>query len=245
MFPYKDENPTLRVPVVTVAIIAVNLLAWILVQGAGAQGVLEQSVCTLGAIPARVLGTLPPGVPVRLGQNMYCDPGRFPAWATVFTSMFMHGGWLHLIGNMWFLWVFGNNIEDSTGRFRFVAFYLLCGVAAALTQSLLDPGSRIPMVGASGAISGVMGAYVILFPRVRVHMLIFLGFYVTTVVVPAYLMLGYWFLLQILGGGLAKEMGGTAFWAHVGGFVAGMPLIYAFRNPRLTDRRRALAAGGF
>jgi membrane associated rhomboid family serine protease len=239
MFPYKDENPTLRVPVVTVALIAANLLAWILVQGAGSEGVLEQSVCGLGVIPARLFGTVAAGAPIRLGQNLYCDAGSFPAWATILTSMFMHGGWLHLLGNMWFLWVFGNNIEDSTGRFRFVAFYLLCGIVAALTQSVLNPGSRVPMVGASGAISGVMGAYVVLFPKVRVHMLIFLGFYITTIVVPAYLMLGYWFLLQILGGGLAKEMGGTAFWAHVGGFAAGMVLVFPFRSRALLERRAA------
>jgi len=242
MFPIKDENPTLRTPVVTVALIGLNVMAWLVIQGAGAEPSLSQSVCTLGLIPGHLFGALPAGAPIHLGGDAYCEVGRFPGWATILTSMFMHGGWLHLIGNMWFLWIFGNNIEDSTGRFRFVVFYLLCGLVAGLTQSLISPGSGVPMVGASGAISGVMGAYVMLYPKVRVHLLVFLGFYVTTIAVPAYLMLGYWFLLQILGGGLAKEMGGTAFFAHVGGFVAGMLLIFPFRNPRLTSRRGAIMA---
>jgi membrane associated rhomboid family serine protease len=240
MFPIKDENPTLRTPVVTVAIIALNLAAWLLIQGAGSEPLLSQSVCKLGLVPGHLFGSLRAGASIRLGQHTYCELGIFPGWATILTSMFMHGGWLHLIGNMWFFWIFGNNIEDSTGRLRFVVFYLLCGTVAGLTQSLISPGSGVPMVGASGAISGVMGAYVVLYPRVRVHLLIFLGFYVTTIAVPAYLMLGYWFLLQIVGGGLAKEMGGTAFFAHVGGFVAGALLIYPFRDRRLTSQRAAI-----
>ena len=243
MFPIKDENPTLRTPVVTVAIIALNVAAWLLIQGAGGEPSLSQSVCNLGLVPGHLFGALQAGARIRLGQDAYCELGQFPAWASVLTSMFMHGGWLHLIGNMWFFWIFGNNIEDSTGRVRFVIFYLLCGIAAGLTQSLISPGSPVPMVGASGAISGVMGAYVLLYPRVRVHMLVFLGFFITRIVVPAYLMLGYWFLLQLVGGGLAKEMGGTAFFAHVGGFVAGMLLIYPFRDRRLTDQRGAIVNG--
>jgi membrane associated rhomboid family serine protease len=149
--------------------------------------------------------------------------------------MFLHGGWFHLIGNMWFLWVFGNNVEDSMGHIRFVVFYLLCGLAAAALQVATSPSSAIPMLGASGAIGGVMGAYIVLYPKVRVHMLIFLGFFVTTIAVPAYLMLGYWFLIQLLGGipSLAREGGGVAFWAHVGGFVAGAAIIKLFRNPKL------------
>ena len=186
MFPIKDENPTLRTPVVTVAIIALNLAAWLLIQGAGSEPLLSQSVCKLGLVPGHLFGSLGAGASIRLGQHTSCELGVFPGWATILTSMFMHGGWLHLIGNMWFFWIFGNNIEDSTGRLRFVVFYLLCGIVAGLTQSLISPGSAVPMVGASGAISGVMGAYVVLYPRVRVHMLIFLGFYVTTIAVPAY-----------------------------------------------------------
>jgi membrane associated rhomboid family serine protease len=237
MFPYKDELPTLRTPVVTVALIALNVMAWILVQGAGTDPALEQSVCTLGVIPGRLFGHIPVGAVIPLGPGVSCEVGTFPAWATVLTSMFMHGGWMHLIGNMLFLWVFGNNIEDSTGRFRFLVFYVLCGLAAVMAQALINPGSRVPMVGASGAISGVMGAYIVLHPRTRVHVLLFLGIWMTTIVVPAYLMLAYWFILQILSGltGLGKDLSGTAFLAHVGGFVAGVVLIMLFRNQRLLD----------
>src|SRR6478752_10889164 len=157
------------------------------------------------------------------------------SWFTLLTSMFLHGGWFHLIGNMWFLWVFGNNVEDSMGRVRYLVFYLLCGLAAAGSQTLVNPGSAIPMVGASGAISGVMGAYIVLYPRVRVHMLVFLFVFVTRIVVPAYLMLGYWFLLQLLGGSAAQGEGGVAFWAHVGGFIAGAALISVFKDPELVQ----------
>jgi membrane associated rhomboid family serine protease len=161
-----------------------------------------------------------------------------PAWYTPLTSMFMHGGWFHLLGNMWFLWIFGNNVEDSMGHGRFIAFYLLCGLAAAAAQTLADPASIIPMVGASGAIGGVMGAYVLLYPRVHVHMLVVLGFYATTIAVPAVFMLGYWFLVQLVSGwtSIGVEGGGVAFWAHVGGFVAGAVLVLLFRNPRLLER---------
>jgi membrane associated rhomboid family serine protease len=142
---------------------------------------------------------------------------------------------------MWFLWVFGNNVEDSMGHGRYLLFYLVCGLAAAATQALVNPASAIPMVGASGAISGVMGAYIVLYPRVRVHMLVFLGIFITRIVVPAYLMLGYWFLLQLVGGGLSTEEGGVAFWAHAGGFLTGAVLIHLFRDPELVSEHRALA----
>ena len=155
--------------------------------------------------------------------------------------MFLHGGWFHLIGNMWFLWVFGNNVEDSMGHGRYLLFYILCGLAAATAQTFASPASPVPMVGASGAISGIMGAYIVLYPRVRVHMLVILVIFVTRIVVPAYVMLGYWFLIQIVGGSLAREAGGVAFWAHAGGFLAGAVLIHFFRDPILVARHRALA----
>jgi membrane associated rhomboid family serine protease len=147
--------------------------------------------------------------------------------------MFMHGGWFHIIGNMWFLWVFGDNVEDEMGPVRFLVFYVLCGLAAAFAQIVTAPASLVPMVGASGAIGGVMGAYALLFPRVRVRLLIILVFYVTTITVPAIFMLGYWFLLQLLQGipALGSEEGGVAFWAHVGGFLAGVALVWLFRRP--------------
>jgi membrane associated rhomboid family serine protease len=214
---------------------------WVLVQGMGAEPALSRSVCELGLIPGEFLGRLPQGASVPMGPQTVCVLGDEDTWFTPLTSMFLHGGWFHLIGNMWFLWVFGNNIEDSTGKLRFLAFYLLAGIAAALTQVAINPDSPIPMVGASGAISGVMGAYIVLYPRVRVHMLVFLGF-IFRIQVPAYLMLGYWFLLQLLGGlpTLQEESGGVAFWAHAGGFVAGMILILVFRNGKLI-RKRELA----
>jgi membrane associated rhomboid family serine protease len=152
--------------------------------------------------------------------------------------MFMHGGWFHIIGNMWFLMIFGNNVEDAMGHTRFLVFYLLSGLAAAGLQIVADPSSAVPMVGASGAIGGVMGAYVLLYPRVHVHLLLVLGFYITTVAVPAVFMLGYWFLLQFVGGlaAIGAEGGGVAFWAHVGGFAAGAVLVLVFKNPALLDR---------
>jgi membrane associated rhomboid family serine protease len=151
--------------------------------------------------------------------------------------MFMHGGWFHITANMWFLWIFGNNVEDAMGPARFASFYLLCGVAAAALQIGANTESVVPMVGASGAIGGVMGAYIVLYPRVHVHLLIFLGFFVTTVAVPAVFMLGYWFLLQLIGGfGSAGAKGGVAFWAHVGGFAAGGALVMLFRKPELLHR---------
>jgi membrane associated rhomboid family serine protease len=165
-----------------------------------------------------------------MGSELVCltDPGR--QYSNVITSMFLHGSWMHLIGNMWFLWLFGNNIEDSMTRPRFMAFYLLCGLAAAVAQVAMEPGSVIPMVGASGAISGVMGAYLVLYPRVRVYTLVTLGFYITTIALPAWVMLLYWAFLQLVGGisRVGGEGGGVAFWAHGGGFLAGVVLVKIF-----------------
>ena len=150
----------------------------------------------------------------------------------------MHGSWMHIIGNMWFLWIFGNNVEDSMGHLRFAVFYLLCGFAAAALQMFANPSAIVPMVGASGAIGGVMGAYILLYPRVTVHMLVILGFFVTTIAVPAFWMLGYWFVVQLLGGitSMGATGGGVAFWAHIGGFIAGAALIWLFRDPDLLKR---------
>ncbi len=238
MFPIRDDNPHYLTPVVTYGVIAVNALVWALVQGLGSQPLLTRSVCELGLIPGELLGLVAPGTMVPLGPGVACTLGATSTWFTPLTSMFLHGGWLHIVGNMWFLWIFGNNVEDSMGHARFVVFYLLCGLAAAALQVFFNPGSAVPMVGASGAIGGVMGAYVVLYPRVRVHMLLVLGFYVTRVVVPAIFMLGYWFLLQLLGGAgsLGREGGGVAFWAHVGGFLAGAVLIFPFRDRKLVAR---------
>jgi membrane associated rhomboid family serine protease len=241
VFPYKDENPTFTTPVVTLALIAANLAVWVFIQGMGTHPALPHSVCRLGFIPGYLFGGIPPNTEISLGYGVTCNLGGLPAWFTVLSSMFMHGGWMHLIGNVWFLWVFGNNIEDSTGHFRFLVFYLLCGVIAALAQAAADPLSAIPMVGASGAISGVMGGYIVLYPRVRVHMIVFLFVFITRIVVPAYMMLGYWFLLQLLSSvpRISSATGGVAFLAHAAGFVAGMVLVLFFRNRALVQRRLA------
>ncbi len=241
MFPIHDDNPTFRTPVVTIAVIAVTTLAWLILQGAGTEPQLAASVCELGLIPGELTQSAGRTL-VPVSEHSACRLEDSPQWLTLVTSMFMHGGWLHLIGNMWFLWVFGNNVEDSMGRLRFIVFYLLCGFAAAAAQIAVEPSSPIPMVGASGAIGGVMGAYVVLYPRVGVTLLVFLGFFVTTVQVPAYLMLGYWFLLQLISGlpQVGKIGGGVAFWAHVGGFVAGAVLILLFRNREIVERHRRL-----
>jgi membrane associated rhomboid family serine protease len=242
VIPYKDENPTVLKPVVTIGIIAVNALVWLLIQGAGSEPALTRSVCELGLVPGELLGRVPPGTAVPMGQGMACVMTSSPSLLTPLTHMFMHGGWFHIIGNMWFLWVFGNNIEDSMGHARFIGFYLLCGLLAAAAQVAGSPSSPIPMVGASGAISGVMGAYLVLYPRVRVHTLIFLGFFLTTVTLPAYIILLYWVFLQFLGtlpalGGSGGN-GGVAFLAHLGGFGAGAVLIKLFAKAAFVGRRR-------
>ena len=169
-----------------------------------------------------------------MGEGVACltDPGS--QLSHLVTSMFLHGSWMHLLGNMWFMWLFGNNVEDSMTRPRFVAFYLLTGLAAALAQVVADPTSAVPMVGASGAISGVMGAYLVLFPRVRVYTLVPLGFFIQRIPLPAWVMLIYWAFLQFAGGitsVVSEEAGGVAFWAHVGGFAAGVVLVKIFERP--------------
>lgn len=231
MFPYRDENETQRVPYLTISLIILNILAWLLVQGAGAPLPLARSVCNLGLIPGELTGVLAPGTSFPMGEGLVCltDPGR--QLSHVFTSMFLHGSWMHLLGNMWFLWLFGNNVEDAMSRPRFAVFYLLCGIAAAGLQVLTSPSSGIPMVGASGAISGVMGAYLVLYPRVRVFVMIPLGFLLTSAALPAWTMLGYWLLLQFISGLITlggEAVGGVAVWAHVGGFVAGAGLVKLF-----------------
>lgn len=238
MFPYHDENETQRTPYITMALIALNVLVWLFVQGAGATLPLARSVCELGLIPGELTASLRPGTPFPMQDGLVCltDPGR--QVPNVITSMFLHGSWMHLLGNMWFLWLFGNNIEDSTTRSRYVAFYLLTGLGAALAQVMAEPASEVPMVGASGAISGVMGAYLVLFPRVRVFTMVPLGFFLTSVALPAWAMLIYWAFLQFAGGitnVVSEGAGGVAFWAHLGGFIAGVVLIRIFeRRDRVT-----------
>jgi membrane associated rhomboid family serine protease len=239
MFPLRDDNPTELLPVVTVGIITLNVLVWVFVQQTGAgQGFLT-SLCAFGAIPAEITGTVGAGTVIELAPEASCTVGGL-GWLTILTSMFMHGSWIHLIGNMWFLWVFGNNIEDSMGHLRFVAFYLLCGILAAAAHISTAPASMVPTVGASGAISGVMGAYLLLYPGVPVHTLFFLFIFVRVILLPAWILLGEWFLIQLLlgVGSFGVEGGGVAFWAHIGGFVAGLVLIKAFQRPQLVSAKR-------
>lgn len=247
MFPYKDENPTFLPPVVTLLVIGANVAVWLLVQGAGTAPALPRSVCELGLIPGELLRLVPPGQTIPVGRDVACVITDQPSYLTPLTSMFLHGSWFHLLGNMWFFWVFGNNIEDSMGHGRFVAFYLLSGLLAAAAQVIADPSSPVPMVGASGAISGVMGAYLVLYPRVRVHTIVFLGFFFFRWTLPAYAMLLYWALIQVLGGlpslGGGQGGGGVAFMAHVGGFVAGVALIRLFARPEFVQRHRRPVPG--
>jgi membrane associated rhomboid family serine protease len=222
--------------VVTTLIVAITSAVWVLVQGAGFEPQLTGSICELGAIPARLFGQPMEPIMTPRGPVLPCQPGEGTAWYTAITSIFLHGGWFHLIGNMWFLWVFGDNVEDAMGRGRFVAFYLLCGVLAAMAQLVIDTDSPIPLVGASGAISGIMGAYLVLYPKVRVHTIIFLGFFITRVALPAYFMLVYWAFIQLLGSIPSisgAPGGGVAFLAHLGGFIAGAVLIKLFAKPEL------------
>jgi membrane associated rhomboid family serine protease len=241
MFPLRDENPTLRRSVTTFAIVLANIIAWIVVQGLGSEPSLIKSTCAYGLIPGELLGKVAEGTRVPLGGYLFCISGT-PHWSTLFTHMFMHGSWFHLIGNLWFLLIFGDNVEDVMGRFRFVLFYLLCGVAAAGAQIYSNPSSTVPMVGASGAISGVMGAYVVLYPRAGVHVLVFLGIFVQRMLFPAWLMLGYWFLLQLVGAlpSIAGPSGGIAFWAHIGGFLAGVVLVFFFADRKKVRAHKAL-----
>ena len=232
IFPIRDENPQIEVPYVTYGLIALNIVAWLSLQGFGVEPALTQSVCSFGLIPADLSGA------EYNSANAHCNIDGQPDWYTLVSAMFMHGSWMHLLGNMWFLWIFGNNVEDSMGPIRFAVFYLLTGFAAAFAQILADTGSVIPMVGASGAIGGVMGAYIALYPRVHVHMFVLVIF--RSFAVPAFLMLGYWIVVQLMGGysSLGSTGGGVAFWAHIGGFVAGMALIFIFKNESLLSQHQ-------
>jgi len=227
MFPLRDENPLVHTPIAILVIIALNIVAWVFVQGLGSNMPLAQSLCSYGLIPGELFGLAPLNAQIPLGEGLSCVLDGNTSKTTLVTHMFLHGGWFHLIGNLWFLWVFGDNVEDAMGPARFAIFYLLCGLAAAGAQIATDPSSAIPMVGASGAIGGVMGAYARLYPRARVIVLIFLGIFWTTVSLPAIAMLGYWFFIQLAGGlpTLQGAGGGVAFWAHVGGFLAGFLLV--------------------
>ncbi len=220
MIPLHDDNPTSLTPFVTVGLI-VACVAVFLWQVSLPPAAMEAALYGYGMIPAVLFGEreLPPAL------------ATIPAELSVVTSMFLHGGWMHLIGNMLYLWIFGNNVEDAMGHGRFIVFYLLCGIAAALAQAFQDPSSAVPMIGASGAIGGVLGAYVLLYPRAKVLVVVPLGFFFYRMRIPAMIVLGLWFGLQFVSTVLAgDQIGGVAYWAHIGGFVAGMVLILPFRK---------------
>ena len=225
MIPLRDDNPTTIKPLLTISLIVACSLVFLWQLSLGTRG-FEGAVFSLGVIPATLLG----------GQSLPPELALVPPSLTVFTSMFLHGSWMHLIGNMLYLWIFGNNVEDAMGHVRFVIFYLLCGIAAVFAQALPNVESTIPMIGASGAISGVLGAYLLLYPRAHVLVVIPLGFYMRTMYLPAMVVLGFWFVLQLVNTLLAAPgRGGVAFGAHIGGFVAGMVLLplFKYRHVRL------------
>ena len=252
MLPLKDYNPTTSVAWVTVVLIAVNVVIFLSEPITGSARTQATYFACHGAIPyevthgKRAVDALSQGVRFESDQDIAfaaleqsCP--RKNVWLSILTSMFLHGSIAHIGFNMLFLWVFGNNIEDRLGRMRYIIFYLLCGIAAALLQVFMEPRSGAPMVGASGAISGVMGGYLVLYPRVRVYTLLPLGFFITTVALPAWAMLIYWMVLQLAGGLtgiLSEESGGVAFWAHVGGFLAGVVLIKFFAKRNHVDEHQ-------
>jgi membrane associated rhomboid family serine protease len=227
VIPLRDVNPTRRTPVLTLVLIAACVMVFLYQASLPADGSLEGQqafACEYGLVADNVLG--------ESGATLdACDAlnERNPGWVGALTSLFLHGSLLHLAGNMLFLWVFGNNIEDRLGRLRFLPFYLLCGIAAGLAQALSDPDSTIPLIGASGAISGVLGAYVVLFPRIRIWTVV-MPFFFLPFRLPAWVWLGIYFVLQFvyLGGEATSGGGGVAYLAHIGGFVAGAVLVRPF-----------------
>ncbi len=229
MIPYKDDNPQLLVPYATYTIILVNIFCWLIFQGAGYGQIFNDAICKFGLIPLKISKSV-------AYQSSLCLEMNNSFFLNIFTSMYMHGGWMHIIFNMLFLWVFGGNVEDTMGPFRFFIFYNIVGICASLSHVYSDIASIIPMIGASGAIGGVMGAYLILFPKVRVHIIVPLFIIFWTFRVPAYFMLGYWILLQLFEGFMqinANSSGGIAFWAHIGGFFAGCLLINIMKDKEL------------
>ncbi len=209
MIPFKDDNPTRSLPFVTLLIIALNISFFVLELLSSRDS--QYLVSAYGAIPKNLL-------------SFHSDQ-PIPAVLTVFTSMFMHGGLLHIGGNMLYFWIFGNNIEDRLGHLRFVFFYLFCGVFAAYSHAISSPHSEMPMIGASGAISGVLGAYLLLFPRARIHTIVFFGFFIQVIRIPALIVIGFWAIIQFVSGLITQgilHQGGTAWFAHVGGFLAGL-----------------------
>jgi membrane associated rhomboid family serine protease len=245
LFPIKDNIPTDRFPVVTVALIALNVIAYFFWQKGGltfGDPSSQHYVCNVANYAQIPFEVTHPGEQV---ATQGCPAPTAPTWLTLFTSMFMHGGLLHLGGNMLFLWIFGNNVEDSMGPFKFIVFYLLGGLAATAGQVLVGSDSTVPNIGASGAIAAVLGGYLLLFPRARVVTIIFIVFFFTIVELPAILILGFWFIQQALFGyfdlGNGGQGGGVAYFAHIGGFVFGLIAIKLFADERKRRRQEEAA----
>jgi membrane associated rhomboid family serine protease len=245
MIPLGDGLRTRRRPAATIGLLLAMAASWVLLQGAGldAQG-LAASVCNLGLVAGEITGAAPLGTAVPMGNGLVCAVDNEAInWITPLTSMFLHGGWMHLLGNALFFWVFGKAVEDAMGRVRFVAFYLCCGLIAAAAQVLADPASAVPMVGASGAISGVMGAYLVLHPQARIRMLFIFIVFFKVFRVPAWIVLLYWFAMQVLAAlpmmaGRQEVSSGVAVMAHVGGFLAGVLLARWFARDEFARRER-------
>jgi len=245
MIPLSDENPTLHTPVMTWALLGAMFVVFIVAQGAGFNEVkLATSICNWGMVPGERTHRAALGTAVPIAPHLACVVDNDPINKfTPLTSMFLHGGWSHILGNALFFWVFGNNIEDSMGSVRFLAFYLICGLVAAATHVLMQPASPVPTVGASGAISGVLGAYLVLYPRVRVNMLFIFVIFFRVIPVPAWLVLIWWFAWQLIAALPQLSQvnpdvsSGVAVWAHVGGFIAGVLLIKVFEKPALVMER--------
>jgi len=219
MIPYKDDNPVSIIPFSTILIISLNILVFIMQLMSGEDS--KSIVYSYGAIPRNIIS--------------FKSNQPIPPALTIFTSMFMHGGLFHLVWNMLYFWIFGNNIEERLGHVRFIVFYLFCGVVAAFSHALLSPGSNVPMIGASGAVSGMLGAYILLFPMAKIHTLVFLGFYITVIKIPALIVIGFWAIIQVVSGLISQgnaAQGGIAFFAHVGGFVAGLSTIKLWQPRR-------------
>jgi membrane associated rhomboid family serine protease len=236
--PLKDHNPTTLRPTVTIGLIALNCFVFLIELAHGPS--LPYFIAHWGAVPYAFTHF---GDVVAVGGNLPVSSGPSPFWITGITSMFLHGGWAHLLFNMLFLWIFGNNVEDFLGHVRYLAFYIVTGLLGLFTHVLLHPTSTIPVVGASGAISGVLGAYMVLYPRARVTTLVFLLFFVTFIEVPAIVLLGFWIILQLFSGlgSLGHGGSGTAHWAHIGGFAAGYLILRFWLAKELVVARRRVA----
>ncbi len=223
MLPLKDENISRTFPVVTVSLIVFNFAVFIYQYFIGSAG-FEYYVMSYGLTPYKLMGQ----APVQMLEVRHI--AQIPEFMKIFTSMFMHGGFLHIISNMWILWIFGDNVEDSMGKFKFLVFYILSGVAATLAHVFFNMNSSNPLVGASGAIAGVMGAYMILFPRAKVLTLIIIFIFIRIVRIPAAFFLGFWFLLQLLYSPIPGQQ--VAYLAHVGGFAAGITMVFFLAKRR-------------